>query len=76
MHQKVLLIDDSLTFLGTANMTYESMKMHDNFLMGFYHRDLNTFFKEYTQKIMPLKWYYERNMSKAILKEIKNNLME
>lgn len=32
--------------------------------------------KEYTQKIMPLKWYYERNMSKAILKEIKNNLME
>jgi len=64
MHQKVLLIDDSLTFLGTANMTYESMKMHDNFLMGFYHRDLNTFFKEYTQKI-PLTRYTKNVQSKT-----------
>lgn len=54
MHQKVLLVDDTLSFLGTANMTYESMKMHDNLVLGFYSRELNTFLQEYTKKI-PLR---------------------
>ncbi len=54
MHQKVLLVDDSLSFLGTANMTYESMKMHDNVVIGIFSEQLNTYLKDYTEKI-PLK---------------------
>jgi len=30
MHQKILVIDDSYTWLGSANMTTESLKMHGN----------------------------------------------
>lgn len=29
-----------------------------------------------TKRILPLEWYYERSLSKSILKEIKNNLID
>ena len=54
MHQKVLLVDETLSFLGTANMTYESMKMHDNVVIGVFSEQLNCYLKDYTDKI-PLK---------------------
>lgn len=36
MHQKILIIDESLIFLGSANMTPSSLQMHDNLVFGFH----------------------------------------
>lgn len=36
MHEKIWIIDESWVFLGSANLTYSSLKMHDNSLLGFY----------------------------------------
>ena len=34
MHRKLLIIDEQLTFLGSANLTPTSLKMHDNLVIG------------------------------------------
>jgi hypothetical protein len=42
-------------------------------------KELHKFFinkRNFTKRILPLKWYYENSIGKTILKEIKNNLME
>jgi cardiolipin synthase A/B len=51
MHEKILLIDKAMVFLGTANMTYESLCMHDNFIIGMYHPQLAQHLLLYTQAI-------------------------
>lgn len=43
MHRKILIIDDTLVFLGTANFTTQSLKMHDNLVLGTYSRELAEF---------------------------------
>lgn len=35
MHQKILVLDDAMVFIGSANMTTASLKMHDNLVLGF-----------------------------------------
>jgi len=35
MHQKILVIDESLVFIGSANFTMSSLLMHDNLIIGF-----------------------------------------
>lgn len=40
MHQKILVIDDSYIWLGSANMTTESIKMHANLITGMHHPGL------------------------------------
>ena len=61
MHEKIMLIDDDICYLGTANMTYESMKMHDNIVIGFYSKDLTNFLYDYTNQIEKKK--KEKNSS-------------
>ncbi len=34
MHQKILILDSDLVFLGSANMTPSSLLMHDNLVVG------------------------------------------
>lgn len=36
MHQKIWIIDQKLLFLGSANLTPSSLKMHDNLMVGLY----------------------------------------
>lgn len=36
MHEKILVIDNELLLLGTANMTYSSLMIHDNLVLGLY----------------------------------------
>lgn len=36
MHQKILVIDEKLVLLGSANLTTTSLQMHDNLIIGFY----------------------------------------
>ncbi len=37
MHKKILIIDKEQLFLGSANMTTQSLQMHDNLVLGIYH---------------------------------------
>jgi cardiolipin synthase A/B len=48
MHQKILVIDDAITFLGSANMTRSSLQMHDNLMIGFHSRAIAKFLQEKT----------------------------
>ena len=36
MHEKILLVDGNTSYLGSANMTYESLKIHENLIVGIY----------------------------------------
>ncbi len=40
MHRKILVIDEKLVFLGSANMTTQSLKMHDNLVVGITNSSL------------------------------------
>ncbi len=46
MHQKIALIDNHTTFLGSANFTTSSLVLHDNLSVGIYHPGLVQFLKE------------------------------
>jgi cardiolipin synthase len=43
MHKKILIADDKLIFLGSANFTPTSLRMHDNLVIGLYQKDLASF---------------------------------
>lgn len=46
MHRKILTIDETTTFLGTANFTTQSLNLHDNLILGIYHPCLSKHLKE------------------------------
>lgn len=46
MHQKILIVDQKLVFLGSANFTKSSLVMHDNLILGFYSPKLAQFLIE------------------------------
>ena len=41
MHKKVLCIDDHLTFLGSANLTETSLRLHDNLVVAVEYQPLS-----------------------------------
>lgn len=43
MHKKILVLDHETVFIGTANLTPTSLCMHDNVVIGFYHKGLANF---------------------------------
>ena len=45
MHKKVLCIDDHLTFLGSANLTETSLRLHDNLVVAVENISLCHFLK-------------------------------
>jgi phosphatidylserine/phosphatidylglycerophosphate/cardiolipin synthase-like enzyme len=46
MHQKVLILDDAMVFLGSTNFTTSSLQMHDNLMIGFVSPKIATFLQE------------------------------
>ncbi len=48
IHQKILVIDKNLVFIGSANMTKTSLLMHNNFVLGFYSPKIAKFLMEKT----------------------------
>lgn len=46
MHQKILILDNETIFIGSANFTTASLKMHDNLVIGFTSRNVARFLKE------------------------------
>ncbi len=48
MHKKIVIVDDELVFLGSANFTPTSLRMHDNLVVGIHQKELATFLKTST----------------------------
>lgn len=48
MHHKIVILDDNTVFLGSANMTTHSLRMHDNLVIGMQHQKIASFLKEQT----------------------------
>ncbi len=46
MHHKVLIIDGETVFLGSANMTTQSLRMHDNLVIGLSSKKIAEFLKK------------------------------
>lgn len=46
MHHKVLIIDGEMVFLGSANMTTSSLRMHDNLVIGLSNKRIADFLKQ------------------------------
>lgn len=49
MHEKILMIDYKTAYLGTANLTYESLNRHDNMILGIYSPELSNYLFEHYQ---------------------------
>jgi cardiolipin synthase len=47
MHQKILVLDEQMVFIGSANMTSASLRMHDNLIIGMISPSLAKFIKEH-----------------------------
>ncbi len=58
MHRKILLIDDTYVYLGSANLTEASLKMHDNMMIGLWDPPLATFLKNPTQTSFGNRFYF------------------
>lgn len=43
MHQKLIILDQETTFIGSANMTTSSLRMHDNLVIGIKNKKLAQF---------------------------------
>lgn len=43
MHRKIIVLDNKRIFFGTANLTPQSLQMHDNLILGLHHRSLAQF---------------------------------
>jgi phosphatidylserine/phosphatidylglycerophosphate/cardiolipin synthase-like enzyme len=48
IHQKILVIDKKMVFIGSANMTKTSLLMHNNLVIGFYSPKIAKFLMEKT----------------------------
>jgi len=48
MHQKILVVDEKIVFIGSANMTKYSLQMHDNLVLGLYSPTIAKFLVEKT----------------------------
>lgn len=47
MHQKIVILDKQLVFIGSANMTSASLRMHDNLVIGFVSPTVAKFLEEH-----------------------------
>lgn len=50
MHQKILIVDEEMVFIGSANMTTASLRMHDNLVVGLMSPKIAKFLKEKTPR--------------------------
>ena len=47
MHQKIVILNDEMIFIGSANMTQASLRMHNNLVIGFVSPSIAKFLKEH-----------------------------
>ncbi|MDX8431329.1 MAG: phospholipase D-like domain-containing protein [Candidatus Algichlamydia australiensis] len=51
MHEKILLVDKKISFLGSANLTSESLRMHRNLMVGLYSKELTSSLREHLREL-------------------------
>jgi phosphatidylserine/phosphatidylglycerophosphate/cardiolipin synthase-like enzyme len=56
MHRKILIIDEEVLFLGSANLTTQSLKLHDNFVIGLHHPPLAHFLAQNLSEENPFRF--------------------
>lgn len=67
MHQKVFLIDN-ICYLGSSNLTSQSLRMHDNLMLGLCLPKLNNYLKSYLfEKNRPLQDFHSPNLDLYLL---------
>ncbi|MES2345679.1 MAG: phospholipase D-like domain-containing protein [Chlamydiota bacterium] len=76
MHRKILVIDHSLVFLGSANMTSQSLKFHDNLTLGFFHKELATFLETKTKEDYYAFSIKEQEAELFLLPDLKGNAIK
>lgn len=47
MHQKIAVLDHEVVFIGSANFTTASLRMHDNLVLGFCDKQVARFLEEH-----------------------------
>lgn len=47
MHQKIVILNNETVFIGSANMTRASLRMHDNLMIGFVSKPIAKFLREH-----------------------------
>ncbi len=47
MHQKIMILDKEMVFIGSANMTSASLSMHDNLVVGFMSQPIAKFLEDH-----------------------------
>lgn len=80
MHRKILVLDQSTIFLGSANLTNASLCHHDNLVIGLHHPDLATFLEKRTDSNFSFQidtcraelWLLPDREQKALFKLINN----
>ncbi len=82
MHQKILIIDQSLIFIGSSNLTSESLRMHDNLVVSLIsiklaEKILNTTLNPVTDKndilnigTQEVEWWSLPNQKEALARII------
>ncbi len=55
MHKKILIADNELVFIGSANFTTTSLRMHDNLVVGLYQQELASFILSSTKNHFEFK---------------------
>lgn len=54
MHQKILIIDRKKIFIGSANFTTESLRLHDNLIIQFISQELSDLILSEEVKVCPI----------------------
>lgn len=53
MHRKILVVDEEKVFIGSANFTSSSLKIHDNLVAGIFHPQLAHFLTRCESSFFP-----------------------
>jgi phosphatidylserine/phosphatidylglycerophosphate/cardiolipin synthase-like enzyme len=65
MHRKIVILDEKMFFIGSANMTTSSLQLHDNLSIGIYHKEAAMFLKSPAAK--SFKFGFHQQEMKGIL---------
>lgn len=55
MHLKILVIDGQATWIGSTNMTWSSLSMHDNLIIGIHNPELSQDILQHLESLKELK---------------------
>ncbi len=69
MHQKVLIIDEKLSFLGSQNLTPTSLSMHGNIMVGIHDKTLSDSLIQIHKQMLKKDKNVARNLGNIALEQ-------